>query len=96
MNISNHLLYFVAQSYKQIQLSATKGNEPYPYGEFSSQFAQLAEALGNEDQARQLTTQIIEETEKRKQSVDYVRQQMANAAQPVKQDEPVELEAVLA
>lgn len=92
MSNPNQLLYFVSQSYRQVQLSTEKGSQPYTYSQFSNQFTQLFDALGDEDRARQLTTQLIEETAQQKQTVDYLRQRMESAvqaAQPVKQAEPV-------
>ncbi|WP_020606389.1 hypothetical protein [Spirosoma spitsbergense] len=77
MNNINQLLYFVSQSYRQVQLSVDKGLQNYPYSEFSTQFARLLNASGDEAYARQLTIELVEETARYKQTTDYLRQEMA-------------------
>ncbi len=77
MNNINQLLYFVSQSYRQVQLSVEKGTQLYPYSEFSTQFAQLLEASNDEAYARKLTVELVEEAARYKQSTDYLRLEMA-------------------
>ena len=77
MNNTNQLLYFVSQSYRQVQLSVDKGMTPYSHSEFSNQFARLLSASGDEAYARQLTIELVEETARYKQTTDYLRQEMA-------------------
>ncbi len=77
MNNINQLLYFVSQSYRQVQLSVEKGTQSYPYSEFSAQFARLMKASGDEAYSRQLTIELVEETARYKQTTDYLRQEMA-------------------
>ena len=77
MNNINKLLYFVSQSYRQVQLSVEKGAQLYPYSEFATQFASLLNASSDEAYARQLTIELVEETARHKQSTDYLRQEMA-------------------
>ena len=77
MNNSNKLHYFVSQSYRQVQLSVDKGVQLYPYSEFATQFARLLTASGDEDYARQLTIELVEETARYRQTTDYLRQEMA-------------------
>lgn len=77
MNNINQLLYFVSQSYRQVQLSVEKGTKLYPYSEFATQFSQLLEASGDEAYARQLTIELVEETARYKLTTDYLHQEMA-------------------
>lgn len=77
MNNTNQLLYFVSQSYRQVQLSADKGTQSYPYSEFSNQFARLLSASGDEAYARKLTIELVEEAARFRQTTDYLRQEMA-------------------
>ena len=77
MSNANQLLYFVSQSYRQVQLSVEKGTQLYPYSDFSNQFSKLMQASGDEDYARQLTIELVEETARYKQNTDYLRQEMA-------------------
>ena len=77
MSNANQLLYFVSQSYRQVQLSVEKGAQLYPYSDFSNQFGKLLQASGDEDHARQLTIELVEETARYKQTTDYLRQEMA-------------------
>lgn len=77
MSNANQLLYFVSQSYRQVQLSVDKGTQLYPYSDFSNQFSKLLTASGDEDYCRQLTIELVEETARHKQTTDYLRQEMA-------------------
>ncbi|MVM38410.1 hypothetical protein GO730_13865 [Spirosoma sp. HMF3257] len=77
MSNVNQLLYFVSQSYRQVQLSVNKGTEAYPHSAFANQFSSLLDASGDEDYARQLTIQLVEEAAKYNQTTDYLRQEMA-------------------
>ncbi|WP_020596918.1 hypothetical protein [Spirosoma panaciterrae] len=77
MSNSNQLQYFVSQSYRQVQLSVSKGEIPYPYSDFSTQFANLLQASGDEAYARNLTIQLVEEAAQYRQTTDYLRQEMA-------------------
>jgi hypothetical protein len=77
MNNINKLLYFISQSYRQVQLSVEKGTQLYPYSEFSTQFTRFLEASGDEAYARKLTIELVEEAARHKQSTDYLRQEMA-------------------
>lgn len=81
MSNPNAVLYFVSQSYRQVQLSVEKGTEPYAYSDFSKQFYQLLDASGNEAYTRNLTITVVEETARLKQTTDYLRQEMAFEAQ---------------
>ncbi|MVM31615.1 hypothetical protein GO755_16325 [Spirosoma sp. HMF4905] len=77
MSNENQLLYFVSQSYRQVQLSVEKGSRPYSHSEFLSQFNRLLEASGDEAYTRHLTIQLVEEAAQYKQTTDYLRQEMA-------------------
>lgn len=77
MDNANSLLYFVSQSYRQVQLSVEKGTDPYPYGEFNRQFQQLFEASGDAEYTKNMTILLVEETVRLKQTTDYLRQEMA-------------------
>ena len=77
MSNPNAVLYFVSQSYRQVQLSVEKGTEPYAYSDFSKQFYQLLEASGNEAYTRNLTIMLVEEAARLKQTTDYLCQEMA-------------------
>lgn len=77
MSNANALLYFVSQSYRQVQLSVEKGTEPYTYGDFNKQFQELLKASGDEQYTRNMTIMLVEETARLKQTTDYLRQEMA-------------------
>ena len=83
MSNPNQLLYFASQTYRQVQLAIEKGTLPYAYSDFANQFANLLEASGDEDYTRQLTTELLEETARHKQTTDYLRQELAFEAQPL-------------
>ena len=76
MSNINKILYFVAQSYRQIQISVEKGDEPYTYGDFNRQFNHLLVASGDEEYARELAMQLTDEAVRLHQTVDYLRQEM--------------------
>lgn len=75
MSNVNKILYFVAQTYRQIQISVAKGVEPYTYGDFNRQFNRLLDA-SDEEHARQLSMLLTEEASQLNQTVDYLRQEM--------------------
>ena len=75
MSNVNKILYFVAQTYRQIQISVEKGVEPYPYGDFNRQFNRLLEA-SDEEHAKQLSMLLTEEASQLNKTVDYLRQEM--------------------
>ncbi|GAB3948096.1 hypothetical protein GCM10028805_21630 [Spirosoma harenae] len=83
MSHINQIQYFVSQSYRQVQLSVDKGNQPYPYSDFANEFAQLLDASSDELYARQLTIELVEEAARYKQTTDYLRQEMTFEAQPL-------------
>ena len=76
MNNTNQLLYFISQSYRQVQLSVDTGAQRYPYSEFSGQVTNLLAASGDEDHTRHLTIELVEETARYKQTTDYLRQEL--------------------
>ncbi|SFD66319.1 hypothetical protein [Spirosoma endophyticum] len=75
MSNVNKILYFVAQTYRQIQISVAKGVEPYTYGDFNRQFNRLLEA-SDEEHAKQLSMLLTEEASQHNLTVDYLRQEM--------------------
>ncbi|UFH53156.1 hypothetical protein [Spirosoma sp. KNUC1025] len=77
MSNTNSILYFVSQSYRQVQLSVEKGTDPYAYSDFNRQFQELLEASGDEEYTRNMTILLVEETARLKQSTDYLRQELA-------------------
>ncbi len=77
MSNANSLLYFVSQSYRQVQLSIEKGTDPYTLGEFNRQFNELLDASGDEEYTKKLTIMLVEETARLKQTTDHLRQEMA-------------------
>ena len=77
MSNTNQLLYFVSQSYRQVQLSVDKGTVLYSHSDFAKQFFKLLEASGDEAYTRHLTIQLVEEAAHYKQTTDYLRQEMA-------------------
>ena len=77
MDNSNSLLYFVSQSYRQVQLSVEKGTEPYTYGEFNRQFQELLDASGDVEYTKNMTILLVEETARQTQTTDYLRQELA-------------------
>lgn len=77
MDNANSLLYFVSQSYRQVQLSVEKGAEPYPYSEFNSQFQELLSASGDVEYTKNMTIMLVEEAARLQQTTDYLRQEMA-------------------
>ena len=77
MSNPNQLLYFISQSYRQVQLSVDAGTQRYPYSEFSTQVTDLLAASGDEAHTRQLTIELVEETARYKQTTDYLRQELA-------------------
>lgn len=77
MSNTNQLLYFVSQSYRQVQLSVDTGAQRYPYSEFSAQVTDLLAASDDEAHTRQLTIELVEETARYKQTTDYLRQELA-------------------
>ncbi|GAB3717225.1 hypothetical protein GCM10027592_59180 [Spirosoma flavus] len=81
MSNANQVLYFVSQSYRQIQISVDKGTEPYTYGDFARQFNNLLVSSDNETYARELTLLLVDETNQYRETVDYLRQEMAFEAQ---------------
>ncbi|MBD2702182.1 hypothetical protein IC229_16135 [Spirosoma sp. BT702] len=81
MSNANQVLYFVSQSYRQIQISVDKGLEPYTYGDFARQFNNLLVSSDNETYARELTLFLVDETIRYRKTVDYLRQEMAFEAQ---------------
>ncbi|GAB3997868.1 hypothetical protein GCM10028807_44030 [Spirosoma daeguense] len=81
MSNANQILYFVSQSYRQIQLSVDKGIEPYTYGDFARQFNNLLVASDNEHYARELTLLLVDETNRHHETVDYLRQELAFEAE---------------
>ena len=81
MSNSNQLQYFVSQSYRQVQLSVDKGTKHYAYSDFAHQFDRLLEASHDEDYARALTIQLVEEAAQLRQTTDYLRQELDFEAQ---------------
>lgn len=77
MNNLNQLLYFISQSYRQVQLSVDTGTQRYPYSEFSAQVTGLMAASQDEAYTRQLTIELVEEAAQYKQTTDYLRQELA-------------------
>ncbi len=80
MSHINQLLYFISQTYRQVQLSVGKGATLYPYSEFARQVHALLAAVGNEDTARKLTIELVEEAAARNETTDYLRQKLVAAA----------------
>ena len=81
MSHANAILYFVSQTYRQVQLSVAKGTILYPYSEFSRQFYDLLDASGDEAYTRNLTILLVEEAARLNQSTDYLHQEMTFEAQ---------------
>lgn len=77
MSNTNSILYFVSQSYRQVQLSVEKGTEAYTYGDFNRQFQDLLAASGDEEYTKNMTILLVEETARQKQTTDYLRQELA-------------------
>lgn len=77
MSNSNQLQYFASQTFRQVQLSVSKGTEPYPYSDFAHQFNALLETSGDETFTRRLTIQLVEEAAGHQETTDYLRQEMA-------------------
>ena len=76
MSNTNSILYFVSQSYRQVQLSVEKGTELYTYGDFNKQFQDLLTASNDEDYTKNMTILLVEEAARQKQTTDYLRQEM--------------------
>lgn len=77
MSNPNQLLYFISQSYRQVQLSVDTGTAAYPYSEFSNQVTELLAASRNETYTRKLTIELVEEAAQYKETTNYLRQELA-------------------
>ncbi|QJD79074.1 hypothetical protein [Spirosoma rhododendri] len=78
--MTNKTLYFLSQTYRQIQLSVEKGTTPYPHSDFAHQFDALLNAVG-EEAARALAINLVEEAATANENTDYFRRRMAEAAE---------------
>lgn len=83
MSNVNQLQYFASQTYRQVQLSVTKGKEPYSYSDFARQFNNLLETSGDEAFSRHLTVELVEEAAKHNETTDYLRQEITFETQPL-------------
>ena len=79
--MTNKTLYFLSQTYRQIQLSVDKGTVPYPHSDFARQFDDLLTALNDEDAARALAINLVEEAATAHETTDYFRRRMAEEAE---------------
>lgn len=75
--MTNKTLYFLSQTYRQVQLSVAKGAAPYPHSDFARQFDQLLTALNDEDAARALVINLVEEAAAANENTDYFRRRLA-------------------
>jgi hypothetical protein len=78
--MTNKTLYFLSQTYRQIQLSVDKGTVPYPHSDFARQFDTLLTALDNEEAARTLVINLVEEAANAHENTDYFRRRLAEEA----------------
>lgn len=76
MSHHNQILYFMSQTYRQVQLSVERGATPYLHGDFARQFDELMTALNDETHARRLLVNLVEEAAALHESTDYLRQEL--------------------
>jgi|GEM_PF-2561302 len=79
--MTNKTLYFLSQTYRQVQLSVAKGAVPYPHSDFARQFDELLTALNDEDAARALVINLVEEAAAASENTDYFRRRLAEEAE---------------